>query len=682
MALIRLLIVAFIACTGWSQLFAQDARSFTDARNAAYAGDNRTALRILDSLNRLQPQNNDWNLFRARVLSWDKQLPAAIAIAKSIALSEKREPQAFEIWSTAAIWHNLKDEAFTAAQTGLKAYPKEQSLMTCMARALGAQKRYTETFLLCDSAMRLFEKAHDIRLIQLTTLLAIDSLDSLSYLCDSLMIQEPKQYDWRIMRSRVETRRGRYRAALAHLDTVLNRDSSRLDAHLFYCQNCLFDGHYDSARYAADKGLMRHREEPSLLLCKAKSYLFKLEKDTADSLAGRVIQLDSLDYEAHKVWYNIRLARKDYDTILQNSEKWNGVYPDDQELPRIRALARLGKKHYNAARTELAPSDDKTDSLEVASKLVYLDAYYFQRRFKIALQLNEHYLKQHPSNAALMLSRANMLRATWQRDEALMLVDSVLKADSTNKNAWDLRNELLSWVFNNELGLILTHDIYDNDLDPRSAITLEYLRRIKRHVLLGRLTLADRFDRQGVQFEIDGYPVLTDWLYVFLSAGASNNYLFPQYRGLIEPFFRIPARFELSMGTRWMGYPSDLVTIYTGSLNYYPGNFVFSARPYVSFKNTGVYRSWSFLGRYLVDGNRYHFAELFGGVGASPDNSYLDPIFTQAVESRSYHYGAAFNFPIAGSWHGRTWFVYDHYMPKQFAEFTIYSLNLGVWWKF
>jgi YaiO family outer membrane protein len=660
---------------------AQLPATFSDARTLAYAGNNESALRILDSLYSQQPQNNDWNLFRARVLSWDKQFEKAIGIAKPIAQSDKREPQAFEIWSTSSLWNGDVYQALTAADAGLKEYPEEESLMPCLARALAASKRYEESLSICDSVLRKREKARDIRLIQLNTFLAIDSLDTLVRLCDSLITAEPGHLDWQVMRSRADTRRGLFDEALDKLNRVIQKDASRLDAHLFYCQNCLFDGGVDSARVTADSALRRWPDDPSLLLCLAKSYLYKNVLDTADSLAGRVIQIDSNDYDAHKVWYNIKLARGENDTILINSEKWKGVNPDDEELPRLRALAQLGKKRYNTAREELAPDDDRTDSLEVLSKLVYLDAYYFQRRYTPAIELSERYLTQHPSHPQLMLARANLLHSVYAKKEALALVDSVLKVDSTDKNAIALRLDLLENVYLNELGGFLSYDYYDNGLDPRSAATFEYLRRIRRHVIVARLTVADRFDDQGIQFEIDGYPVLTDWLYLYLNAGLSNNYLFPQYRGLVEPFLRLPAGFEVSLGVRWMSYPTDLVTIYTGSMSYSPGNFLFMFRPYFSIKDSGLFNSYSLIGRYTFT-NRYHYAEIFGGYGASPDNSYLDPIFTQAVESRSYNIGATYSFPLRKNLYGKAWFIYDHYMPQQFADFTIYSFNLGCWWKF
>jgi YaiO family outer membrane protein len=660
---------------------AQSVSSFNDARSLAYAGKNKEALVILDSLYRTNPTNNDWNLFRARVLSWDKQFDAAIEIARPIAQSERKEPQAFEIWSTASLWKNDFAQAKRASLEGLKDYKNEFSLMSGLARAHGALKEYESCFNICDSVMRERENAHDIRLIQLNTLLATDSLDTLIRLSDSLIKDQPSNMDWKVMRSRAHTRQGQFDLALHRLDSVIARDSARLDARLFYCQNCLFDGGYDSARTTAQSALNRWPDESSLMLCLAKSYLYRNVLDTADSLAGRVIQLDSNDYDAHKVWYNIKLARAQNDTLLSNSEKWKGVYADDEELPRLRALAQLGKRKYQSARQELSPSDPKTDSLEVASKLVYLDAYYFQRRYTPALELSEHYLEMHPSDPQLMLTRANILRALYNKKEALALVDSVLKTDSINENALALKKDLLENVYMNELGCFLTYDYYDNDLDPRSAITLEYLRRIKRHVLVGRFTLADRFDQQGLQFEVDAYPVLNDWMYLYLNAGFSNNYLFPQFRAGLEPFLRLPAKMEASLGLRWMSYPNDLVTIYTGSVNYSTGPFMFVFRPYISQKNTGVFNSYMFISRYTFE-SRYHFFELFGGIGSSPDNSYLDPIFTQAVESKSYNYGFTYNAPVTSKLHCRMWFIYDHYMPGEFSNFTIYSFNLGFWWKF
>ena len=314
---------------------------------------------------------------------------------------------------------------------------------------------------------------------------------------------------------------------------------------------------------------------------------------------------------------------------------------------------------------------------------MYSKLHFWARQNSKSLKLTDQFIEQHPDEASFYAQKARIQKSRYEKNNALKTIDEGLNQDSLNTELIELRKEVEE-IMLNQFGGFVTYDIWSNALDPsfnRAALTLEYQRRIKRHVLLGRVTLANRFDSTGVQFEIDAYPVFTDWLYAYANVGISNNFLFPQFRAAFEPFVSLPLNFEASLGFRYMQYPTDDVTIFTGSIANYPGNFWISFRPYFIFKPNGLFQSYQLQGRYFF-ADPLTYVEAFLGTGSSPDNAYLDPVFTQTVESTSFNIGLGYQQKLSKSLHGKAWVIYDQYYPQQIADFNIISLNLGIWWRF
>ena len=130
-----------------------------------------------------------------------------------------------------------------------------------------------------------------------------------------------------------------------------------------------------------------------------------------------------------------------------------------------------------------------------------------------------------------------------------------------------------------------------------------------------------------------------------------------------------------------MGYRTSEVLIYTGSIGYYPGNWWLSIRPYISSGNNGVAQTWVFKARRFFK-TPITFLELQLGAGANPDNSYLDQAYDQLYDARSYNIGLTYQQKLNRRLHLKTWVIFEQYQPQEIPDFTILSLNAGLWWRF
>lgn len=156
---------------------------------------------------------------------------------------------------------------------------------------------------------------------------------------------------------------------------------------------------------------------------------------------------------------------------------------------------------------------------------------------------------------------------------------------------------------------------FDRDLDPWHVVSTELaVRSPARGTLLGRATGARRFGQTGGQLEIEAYPRLTPRTYGYLEAGWSPSGIFPRYR-LGAELFAMPARaVEVSVGARRLAFESRDVTILTGSVGAYSGNYYVVARPFVSSRDDGTSISGTLgVRRYFRDADDYVTVRVGGG---------------------------------------------------------------------
>jgi YaiO family outer membrane protein len=128
-----------------------------------------------------------------------------------------------------------------------------------------------------------------------------------------------------------------------------------------------------------------------------------------------------------------------------------------------------------------------------------------------------------------------------------------------------------------------------------------------------------RFQNSGIQGELDFYPKIMNGVYGYLNYGYSGADIFPKHRFGAEVYGRLPSSMEGSLGIRYLYFgPASTVTIYTGSLGLYRGNYYFSLRPYITPNNSSFSRSVSLLvRRYFGDADNY--LSVKGSVGFIPD---------------------------------------------------------------
>ncbi|MDR1172797.1 MAG: YaiO family outer membrane beta-barrel protein, partial [Bacteroidales bacterium] len=126
------------------------------------------------------------------------------------------------------------------------------------------------------------------------------------------------------------------------------------------------------------------------------------------------------------------------------------------------------------------------------------------------------------------------------------------------------------------------------------------------------------------QYELEAYQQLFPTNYLYLDYAYSRNDFFPEHRGAIEFFQRLPKGFEASLGMRFL-YWTDPAWIYTGSISWLYNKNYLSFRPFFTYQNSRWIDSYNLTyRRYFTEKDDYVYA-MAGYGNYSDDFIHLNP---------------------------------------------------------
>ncbi|NLF41546.1 MAG: YaiO family outer membrane beta-barrel protein [Bacteroidales bacterium] len=297
-------------------------------------------------------------------------------------------------------------------------------------------------------------------------------------------------------------------------------------------------------------------------------------------------------------------------------------YPEYHDAAILMGRTYAWESRFDEARKYILPVLDQ-DPMHKEAIYAMIDVSMWSGSFEEAIKYIDLALLQTPASVPLLIRKAQALIGLGKEDQAALILNQVLDIDPSNKEAIELLNSLNINKLKNRLTLGY-HGDYFEDGSPWHLGYLEYARRTKAvGTLIGRVNYARKFDRDGVQFEVDAYPIITSGTYLYLNAGYSPDDLFPTTRFGFEVFQSLPLSFEVSAGFRMLNYVHNDLMVLTGSVSKYYKKYYFSFRPYFTFASTGGDSQ-----AYYLTARRYftstdHHLTLIIGTGFSADDGPL-----------------------------------------------------------
>jgi YaiO family outer membrane protein len=309
----------------------------------------------------------------------------------------------------------------------------------------------------------------------------------------------------------------------------------------------------------------------------------------------------------------------------------------------------------------LENSPDNTDAY-----VAYSDLEYWSDRYEIALQLVERGLKQNARSKDLLYRKAKILNALNRRAEASKALEELLQIDPKHADGRLLSVRLRDGISKYKIGVTYDYTYFDKQFkDPWHTASFDFSRRTNIGSVGAHLNFANRFGRDGLQYEIDAYPKLFKNIYSYVAFAYSTDVgIFPEYRGGFSLFANLPKSFEAELGFRYLHF-SDDTWIYTAALGKYYKSWLFTAKTYLTPGIASLSQSYNVLARYYF-GGADDFLGLAAGTGISPDDR-LSSILLNDVQNLISHrasveYRRAINkrhiFTIGSGWVNR------EYLPK------------------
>ncbi len=285
--------------------------------------------------------------------------------------------------------------------------------------------------------------------------------------------------------------------------------------------------------------------------------------------------------------------------------------------------------HYDDVRNLLASTYSWDGKYEKArghfNKIISTDKK--NKETWVAAIKNEIYAKEY----YIALGLANKALSYNEADEQLLkLRDEILKnTPGSVENQPEIPEEnfkkffVEDKVYKNRLAISNAYEIFDIAYEPMIYSSLEYKRETKLGSIIPRVNFSNRFEINGLQYELDTYPKFSKKFYAYTNYAFSNAPIYPNHRAGVEFYANLPKSLEVSVGLRYMDFKDTKANIITGSVGLYRGNYYWSLRPYITSgedKQLGV--SGTILGRkYLKDGDNYF--GLLAGYGFTPDLKQL-----------------------------------------------------------
>lgn len=173
----------------------------------------------------------------------------------------------------------------------------------------------------------------------------------------------------------------------------------------------------------------------------------------------------------------------------------------------------------------------------------------------------------------------------------------------------------------NAISILHEQNHFDQQFeDPWYLTSLQYARKTKGAVWIGKINHANRFGSGGLQYEAEAYPKLGKKFYAYVAVAYSNDVpVFSKWRSGISLFIPAATGWEAEAGFRLL-YFNDNIWIGTAGLSKYAGMWLINIRSFLSFNNPTQDVS-VFLNARKYFKNEADYFWLQVGRGVSPDES-------------------------------------------------------------
>lgn len=323
----------------------------------------------------------------------------------------------------------------------------------------------------------------------------------------------------------------------------------------------------------------------------------------------------------------IAFEEKNYDKARKIAYQALQQAPDYHEIRVFVAKLYAWEENFSKARKELHQVLDEVPHKRLALSAI-IDIERWSNHSQRALEWTNKALSHYPDDEKFLLTKASILQQMGEYKTAEKVYRRILEIYPSQKVRGALKKLRLQQM-KYQATLSYRHDRFDKIFTPWQFWEFKLKRQTTFGPVIGRMQYANRFSRNGVQFNLDAYPSLMKGLYAYISGGYSESPIYPRYRFGLSLYKSLPRALEVAGGLRYLDFSTSRITIYTFSLSKYWKNYLFTASTYITPNTTGTSKSVTLLARrYFGDDQTY--LGITGGLGsASADIQFAEDLHRQ-----------------------------------------------------
>jgi len=318
---------------------------------------------------------------------------------------------------------------------------------------------------------------------------------------------------------------------------------------------------------------------------------------------------------------NWKLARTYCRHILEND-------PDHFEASLLMAHTFAFENKFDSARIISAKLHNVNQkNYDLLDLMVNIEIW--NRKYKAGLLQVEQALAAWPDDENFLFKKAKIQYLSKDYQDAMKTLDELLEINPDHEEGNALKKDILE--NHRYRDYVFVEDYYEFFKEPlmsRKLITSTGVSKWTKYgTYIAKINMGNElpYESMAFQYELEAYQQLLPTNYLYLDYAWSQNSFFPEHRGAIEFFQRLPKGFEASLGIRYLYWTSPR-WIYTGSVSWLHNKNYLAFRPFFFNDNSQWINSYNLIYRYYFSEKEDFMYALAGYGNYSDEFMQLNPV--------------------------------------------------------
>jgi YaiO family outer membrane protein len=362
-----------------------------------------------------------------------------------------------------------------------------------------------------------------------------------------------------------------------------------------------------------------------------------------------------------------QVEAKQYSQAISRLRALMQAYPTDLDYPLF--LARVyGWSGQIDSSEMILKGLIARDATRASFWMALQQLYYQSANHQASVDLGQQWWPSEAADLQPWRERyARALERLGRDEEALLLIDTLLRLDDGNVMAQALRTAILQKSPNQISASYLYSSVQNPFPTDWQVGMLEYQRKTDRMTWLARANYGQAFGAQAAQLEGDAYTKWGRGAYQYWNLGVSSeNVVFPALRAGAEWFQSLGNGASASLGGRFLKFSALDVWMLTSQLAYTHGRVTYIYRPLAALVNNAWFPNHTATLR-LHRSEREQFTQLELQYGTVPYFFFNSADF---VRNSAYRVALSGQWRLKGHYFVRplVLFEYEEYFPEQYRN--------------